>query len=240
MRNFLAAFCLFVAATAFAGPPADFQAANAAYAEGRYSDARDAYQKLVESGNYSANLFYNLGNAWYRLDQPGRAVLAFQRTLVLSPGHSDALANLQLIRQTTGARAPAEPAWTNYYPILGAGAWVWIATLAAWALVFAVTARLFGLVRPRLAWSVAAAALLLGLGAIPMLLREQANANAAVVVSAETIARYAPTSSGGTAERLPAGSVVRLLAERGDWSYAESPDAQKLWIPSADLAPVRL
>jgi len=225
---------------AFGDEPKDFQLANTAYTEGRFTDARNAYQKIVEQGDFSANLFYNLGNTWLRLENPGQAVLAWERALTLNPGHTEAQANLLRVQQSTGARVPVEPAWTRYYPVLGAGSYVWIATIAAWTLLFALTARLFGLCRSRLAYVVAAGSAALGLLCAPMLQRQIWLEKAAVVIGKATTARSAPTGSAVASANLPPGSLVRLLAIRGDWAYAETPDAEKLWIPSRDLARVRL
>ncbi len=217
----------------------DFQTANTAYAEGRFDDARGGYERLVSSGDYSANLFYNLGNTLYRLKQNGRAVLAYKRALTLDPGHSAAAANLALVQEAAGSRVPAEPGWYRYYPRLGLDAWTWIATIAAWIFLFAAAVRLLGLAGVRRPDFLAVLALLVFLWSLPALGRETLRENSAVVLSA-TSARSAPTTGGEAAATLPAGSVVRLLATRGDWIYAEMPDARKLWLPAAEVEAVRL
>ena len=76
-------------AHAAAGP---FEAANRAYEQGRFSEAKIGYEKLVEAGEWSANLFYNLGNADHRLGAPGRAILDYERALALDPEYAPAWA----------------------------------------------------------------------------------------------------------------------------------------------------
>lgn len=50
----------------------DFEDANQLYDQGKFAEAKQAYERLVGRGEWSANLFYNLGNAAYRISAPGR------------------------------------------------------------------------------------------------------------------------------------------------------------------------
>ncbi|PYI91509.1 MAG: hypothetical protein DMF03_03375, partial [Verrucomicrobia bacterium] len=58
-----------------------FEKANSEYAAGNFKEAISDYNALVQSGEWSANLFYNLGNACYRIGDYGRAILNYERTL---------------------------------------------------------------------------------------------------------------------------------------------------------------
>ena len=51
----------------------------------------------MNRGSYSANLFYNLGGAYYRAGDRGRAILNYQRALLLEPSHAEAAANLGFV-----------------------------------------------------------------------------------------------------------------------------------------------
>lgn len=239
MRNLLLLLITLWAWPVLADATADFQSANDAYAEGRFDEARMTYEKLVEAGDYSANLFYNLGNAWYRLKDPGEAVLNYRRALALEPGHSRASANLALVQEAAGARVPARPGWARYYPQLGLNAWTWIAVGAAWIFLFAVAAHFSRLSRSQWRHSAAALGLIALLACVPILLEEMKQESAAVVIRSTT-ARSAPTAAGNNALALPVGSIVRWRATRGEWAYAETPDARRLWIPAADIRAVRL
>ena len=71
----------------------DFDAANAAYAEGRYEEAAAGYEALLaESPN--ATLYYNLGNARFKQGELAQAILNYERALRLQPNHKDAQYNL--------------------------------------------------------------------------------------------------------------------------------------------------
>jgi hypothetical protein len=80
-------------------PAAFFREANRAYQEGRYAEAVDGYQRAERAGGASADLFYNLGTAYYRLGRLGPAILAFEKALARAPRHEDARANLAVARR---------------------------------------------------------------------------------------------------------------------------------------------
>src|SRR6478735_9024230 len=80
-----------------------FATANKAYSENRFQDAADGYQNLLRSGHWNANLFYDLGNARYRLGDFGQAILNYERALAVEPRHPEADANLRLARDEARA-----------------------------------------------------------------------------------------------------------------------------------------
>ena len=74
--------------------------ADSAYVRGEYQQAIKDYEALLKQGA-SADLYYNLGNAYYRTENITRAVLNYERALLLSPGDRDIRFNLQMARSKT-------------------------------------------------------------------------------------------------------------------------------------------
>lgn len=74
--------------------------ADAEYMKGNYQQAISDYQELLRSG-VSAELYYNLGNAYYRSDNITQAILGYERALMLAPGNNDIRFNLQFARMKT-------------------------------------------------------------------------------------------------------------------------------------------
>ncbi len=74
--------------------------ADSAYVRGQYQQAIALYEDLLEQGA-SADLYYNLGNAYYRTENIPEAVLNYERALLLSPGDRDIRFNLQIARSKT-------------------------------------------------------------------------------------------------------------------------------------------
>ena len=71
----------------------DFDAANAAYADGRYEEAATLYQSLLDE-QPDATLYYNLGNARFKQGELAQAILSYERALRLHPNDKDAQYNL--------------------------------------------------------------------------------------------------------------------------------------------------
>ena len=74
--------------------------ADSAYARGEFQQAIKDYEALLKQGA-SADLYYNLGNAYYRTENITRAVLNYERALLLSPGDRDIRFNLQIAQSKT-------------------------------------------------------------------------------------------------------------------------------------------
>lgn len=74
--------------------------ADSAYVNQNYTQAIHDYESLLKEG-VSADIYYNLGNAYYRADNITRAVLNYERALLLSPGDKDTRFNLQMARSKT-------------------------------------------------------------------------------------------------------------------------------------------
>lgn len=71
-----------------------------AYIKGNYQTAIDTYEALLQQGE-AADIYYNLGNSYYKTKQMARAVLNYERALLLQPGNADIRANLDIARSKT-------------------------------------------------------------------------------------------------------------------------------------------
>ncbi len=219
----------------------EFDAANQLYDAGKFVEARKAYEQLVEHGQWTANLFHNLGNTYHRLEQDGPAILAYERALALEPAHPEALANLKLLRGRTGA-TPWPASWLDaVFPGRLIAAYVIVVAVAGWlalALVMWISltppgdkaGRWFALILAVLAVAYAGMA---------VWHFEQAR-TLAIIVAKTAEVRLAPAETSAAGGALPAGSQVRVLSVRGDWTYCLLPEARRGWISSKELERVRL
>src|SRR5580704_484089 len=94
---------LFAVSSTFAQTNTPFAKANEEYAAGHFQEAIDGYETLARSGKWSASLFYDLGNAYFRASDFGRAILNYERALALEPRHPEADANLRIARDEAHA-----------------------------------------------------------------------------------------------------------------------------------------
>ena len=91
LRNYVITTLLLLSAFTFAQDA--FDAANAAYADGRYEEAAAIYQSLLDE-QPDATLYYNLGNARFKQGELAQAILNYERALRLKPNYKDAQYNL--------------------------------------------------------------------------------------------------------------------------------------------------
>jgi tetratricopeptide (TPR) repeat protein len=79
----------------------DFFEANRAYKNDQFQEAVDGYLKLIENGFENGHIYYNLGNAYFRIGDLGRAILFFERARLLIPRDDDLIFNLSHARNQT-------------------------------------------------------------------------------------------------------------------------------------------
>jgi tetratricopeptide (TPR) repeat protein len=235
--------CALLPFTGFAKADAEFAKANQAYAQGHFKEAISGYESLIRAGQWSANIFYDLGNSYFRTGDFGRAILNYERALALERHHPEATANLQIARDEAHA-LEIQPGWAerylqfasvNQYSVAAAIAF-WLGIFAVVGLVFArrrSSARLVLVVCCLLVFAVACCA-------IYTLERGREGAALAIVTGKDVQARLATADTANSVLALPAGSEVKILSARGDWIYAALPNNLRGWIPAKNAQRVRL
>lgn len=74
--------------------------ADSAYMKNDYTSAIQIYEALLKQGE-AADIYYNLGNSYYKVEDIAKAILNYERALLLQPGNSDIRANLEIARSKT-------------------------------------------------------------------------------------------------------------------------------------------
>lgn len=101
MKNYLNLLVLFFCFWASAQNEALFKKANDAYNEGDYVQAADHYLKILDMGEHSAELYFNLGNAYYKLNQIAPSIYYYEKALLLNPTDSEIKNNLAYSQNMT-------------------------------------------------------------------------------------------------------------------------------------------
>ena len=220
-----------------------FAKANQAYADARYEEAAAGYQELVRSGHWNANLFYNLGNACYRLGNFGQAILNYERALALEPRHPEADANLRLARDEARALELRKDPIERYAGIGTVRQWSIAGAVALWVALFLAAQRLLSPKRSTGRIALIALGLVISAASV-FAIRTLENGTSgmalAVVTGHDVAARIATADSAQAVLALPAGSEIKVLNERGDWLYAELPNDKHGWIPRSAAERVRM
>ena len=232
-----------MAPAARAQADATFAKANADYAAGHFPAAIADYESLVKNREWNPSLFYNLGNAYFRAGDPGRAVLNYERALALDPAQPEARANLQLVREQARALELTGSWAEQHLAYFTRDQFAWLAAAAFWGAAAIFSGLYFSGRRP-VVWIFA----LLVLGTISVgaafavyeLETGSAGSDLAIVTGRNIQARLATAESAGAVLLLPPGSEIKILSTRGNWLYAALPNDLRGWIPAQSAEPVRL
>ena len=222
---------------------------NDAFLRGDYPAAVAAYEQLDRQQVASPELTYNLGNAYFRQNQLGRAIWAWERTLALDPGADDARYNLALARKLAERRvvdklegADRDPWWTRVVTelTLSTETWLFLAFYLAFFVVlglrlrsgrvsssddapaWGVLAAIFGVA------AVAAGALLVGRMTL------QRTPFAIVLPDAVAVKEGADPNYRTTFD-VHAGLRVRLLDHDQDWVRIRLANGLEGWVHDRDV-----
>jgi len=229
--------------------PADslWDAATAAYSEGNWEGALTAWQEIEGSGLESPELYYNMGNAFFKASDYAHAILYYERALKLDPSYSDARFNLEFARESVQDRIESVPEFFLKTWVRKLG---YLFSSDAWAVLFLILLALAlggglmfllgsGSGARRTGFFAGIAALLLAFCCLGFASSQKAaynRADSAVVTVPVSSVRSSPgAESAKDLFVLHEGTKVRILDEVGDWWNIELSDGRQGWIPSSDL-----
>lgn len=220
---------------------------NAAYQEGDFAAAVEAYQAVLESGYRSAGLEYNLANAYFKTGELGRALLHWERAQELAPGDQDIQANLDLARSlTVDAVEPLPRFWLLsvvdwWIGLLPAG---WLRGIVAFGWL-AVSGGIVLRILSRAMWAptigtslVAVGGLLLLLFAPVMLIRETGVGlpEEAIILADAVRVQSAPSAEDNlTLFEIHEGTKVRVDQRTAEWLEVVLEDGKVGWVPAGVL-----
>jgi tetratricopeptide (TPR) repeat protein len=197
----------------------EFEQGNKLYEEGKYGEAVAAYEKLLNKGEVSPALYFNLGNALFKSGQPGRALVCYRRAEALSPRDPDIQANLQFLRKNINSSSVIS-GWRHRLFKLSLNEWAAIAMGVVWLwFVLLIIRELKPDLRPALSGytattGVAGGVLTLCLG---LILSDFFHNTPAVVVVPEAVIRRGPLEESQSFYTLRNGSEVSVLDQKNDW-----------------------
>jgi len=210
-----------------------FDAANKLYEEGKFADAASAYEKLTQSGQASAALYFNLGNAFFKSGQIGRAIAAYRQAEQITPRDPDLRANLQFARNQTPSPTLVPGRWQRWLGRLTLNEWTFLAAgvLWLWLLLLAVLQWRPAL-KPTLRWylySLAALGLLLSVCAF-FTLRQTRFTRTAIVVAHDATVRFGPLPESPSAFTVHDGAELRVLDQKDEWLQVSAGPRRTGWL----------
>ena len=218
-----------------------------AYTDGKFSDASAAWTSIEESGQKSAKLYYNLGNAWFKQGNYPKAILNYERALRLDPSYSDARYNLEFTSNFVQDKIEPVPEFIlksvarKVCYVMGSNAWavIFLVLLAA-ALVMGLLFLLGSSVgKRRVGFYCGIVLLLLSAGALSFSIWQKSDSvktDTAIVMSPVSSVKSSP-SSGSSKDLfvIHEGTKVTILDEVGTWRNISLADGRQGWITSNEL-----
>jgi len=249
-------FATTTAPTAALTQETDFESGNRLYQETDFAGAKEAYEAVLEAGLESCDLYYNLGNAYFKTGELGSSILSYERALHLRPRDRDVQANLELARSLTADEIEPLPRFW----VLSAIAW-WVELIPYGGLVLAValaylllgTGLCFRILprRPQLrslgGWILVGSGFGLLLFGSTLLAREGVLGGTewGIILVDEVAVQSAPSQEDDlsapsqeddlTLFHLHEGTKVRLDQHTEEWSEVVLEDGRVGWVPSGVL-----
>lgn len=228
----------------FASPANDWwQKGNAFYKQKQYDSAAHYYEKLAAEKPNNAELYYNLGNVYYKLNLIGPAVLNYERALHLEPGYKEAEDNLILTQSRIANRIQGGDDiffvkwWKTLTQIDNAGFWA----ISSLVLFLALLALLLGKRMGRFEISLHRQVIItLSILFLLCLILSYSSASRNESHAAVVMQQDAPLLNSRTNNKpltlVPEGTTVKIEDEQDAWMEVKLPDGRSGWMERSYLS----
>lgn len=217
--------------------------ANQYYQNGDYKNASSIYEQLIADGYEKSELYYNLGNSYYRLDMIAPSILSYERALRLDPGNEDIEFNLRLANLKTVDKIEPVPKFfinkwiESAFKSRSSNSWAYIGTF--FILLSVLFALLFIILKSSVAKKATFALLVLSIILTTGLyylsaqaLANQTSTSEAIVYEASVYVKSSPDENGTKLFMLHEGTKLEILDKVGNWFEIKIADGNKGWLES--------
>ena len=246
MKKILLVITLCTAFLGFSQGEANFNKANDLYNQEKYQEAIDAYKTILDIGQESAPLYYNLANAHYKLSNIGPSIYYYEKALQLAPNDSDIKNNLTFAQNAAIDAIDVIPegfisrTLRSFTGMFSFEQWAWISVIGT--LLFVILFILYYTTRTsskkRLFFIGSWLILFVGILSIFFAFRQYdylQNNQFAIIFAQETVIKSEPNLRSEEVFELHEGTKVRVMETVNDWKKIKLADGKIGWIPAADL-----
>jgi tetratricopeptide (TPR) repeat protein len=225
--------------------------AKDAYRHKKYEQAIQFYQNILQEGYVSSELYFNLGNAYYRAKDYPRALWSYEKVLCWDPSFKDARYNMDLINRKIYLNKTIRPPYVStmlFWKIYGWMSWRnWvIATIVLFALsvVFYILFLISNSLKKR-RWFFYSALIALGVWIFSFLItwlgyRQIYENRYAYVVDSDIVIRSEPMDGSPALGTVKPGVKIRLIKTENQYYYLETPDGIKGWTRKGNILPLKV
>jgi len=214
--------------------------ANQAYKEKRFEASIDGYEQIIRSGHANGHIYYNLGNAYFKEDRLGRAILNYERALFLMPRDADLNFNLRHARDQIKDDIPGSKNLmsTTFFWLdsLRSGEIFWAFAILNSLLWLTLILRLFN--RSDGTYSLFIILLIFWLitgTSLGLKWYKMESDNRAVILDKEVNALAGPDIKDTELFKLHEGAVVNLERSEDGWFLINLPDKKRGWVKAGSV-----
>ena len=223
-----------------------FSQGNDLYNKGKYAEAIEAYQEVLNRNEHSAELYFNMGNAHYKLNNIGPSIFYFEKALQLEPNDKEIMNNLSFAQNMTIDAIGRVPEvgfsrlFNNLIKRFSYNAWAIIGVSAVFMFVCLFLIYRFAYVssRKRLAFVLSLLSLVIAFMAVFMAFQRQRldrNDQPAIVYVQESRVKTEPNRRSEEAFRLHEGTKVQIIDTLDNWCKIKLSDGSIGWIDSEEI-----
>jgi len=223
-----------------------FDVANTYYKDGKYKEAIDVYQDLIDNDLISSELYYNLGNCYYKLNKVAPTIYNYEKALQLNPNNKDVLNNLIFAKRLTIDRIEELPKSVfqnineSYLKKLHYNSWGILAVLFAFIAVglFLLFYFSFQSGKKRLFFSLSILSILLLIVSLIVgfqQYKEELDTKEAIVFTEQITVQTEPTDNASEAFVLHEGTKVLVLDTVDEWNKIRLADGKIGWLKTSNI-----
>jgi len=217
-----------------------FYKGNALYEEGKYDEAIHAFESVLEQGLESGNLYYNIGNCYFKKGELGKTILNYERAQRLIPRDSDLKSNYKFALSRLQYDISEKSSWiksvVNIFHFLSLNEITILLSSVFVLLVLFFILRLF--IHGLRKYTVPVAACLMFaiiLLSIPLVERVTLLETEAVVIAENPEVRFEPLDSATTHFTLYEGMKITVLETKQEWARIRRADGKVGWIKNGEI-----
>ena len=227
-----------------------FNEATELYNNGEYSAAIENYEQIIENGEHSASLYFNLGNCYYKLNSIGPSIYYYEKALLLSPNNKEIQNNLrfsQNMRLDAIEEMPKTELSRIYNVIVGmfsSDQWAYFAVGFVFLFVLAYMAYYFLRSANQKRATFISSILSLVLGVVCILMaylnyQRYKKDDPAIIFSKEVKVNSEPNNNSSTIFTIHEGTKVNVLDELDDWKRIRIADGQTGWLKDGNVRKIK-
>lgn len=246
MKTYYFIFVLLLSLSSKAQDNALFDKATTAYNEGKYDTAIESYLKIIENGEHSAALYYNLGNAYYKMNKIAPSIYYFEKALLLDPNDREIKNNLAHAKNMTldAIETLPETSLSRVYrqatELLSFDQWGYAAII--FMLLFALSYIAFSYLRytnqKRISFIASMTFIFLACIALffgYLQYTDFKSQNPAIIFAEKVVVQSEPNSRSQEVFTLHEGTKVNIVEELNEWKKIELSDGKSGWMPKESI-----